>query len=148
MEKMKHAGNQWKLHQYNQFCELISKIILVHCKAPSFYSTKLGQVSFHIENKDRFCYKSANPWRIILTSELDRDIHETNLCAKFQLNLISFFKSYRVNGWTDILTDFRVYSIFEYTKRKLSKVVMVETDSVSLSISSVFEKKSGNEMKS
>ena len=70
------------------------------------------------------------------------------LCAKFQLNLISFFKSYRVNGWTDILTDFRVYSIFEYIKRKLSKVVMVETDSVSLSISSVFEKKSGNEMKS
>jgi hypothetical protein len=54
-----------------------------------------------IENNVIFCYNSANPWRIILILELDRDIHETNLCAKLQLNLISFFKSYRVNKRTD-----------------------------------------------
>ncbi len=28
------------------------------------------------------------------------------------------FVSYRVNGRTDTLTDFRVYSLFEYTKKE------------------------------
>ena len=37
-------------------------------------------------NNDNFFNNSAISWRIILIFELDRDIDETILCTKFQLN--------------------------------------------------------------
>jgi hypothetical protein len=42
---------------------------------------KDGRVSI-----DNFFNKSAISWRIILIFELDRDINETILCTKFQVN--------------------------------------------------------------
>jgi hypothetical protein len=43
--------------------------------------------------------RNLHPWRIILIFELDRDIHETILCAKFQLNRISFSRVIVVTAW-------------------------------------------------
>ena len=37
-------------------------------------------------NNDNFFDNSAISWRILLIFELDRDIDETILCTKFQLN--------------------------------------------------------------
>ena len=37
-------------------------------------------------NNDNFFNNSAISWRILLIFELDRDIDETILCTKFQLN--------------------------------------------------------------
>ncbi len=51
--------------------------------------------------------------------ELDRDMYETVLCTKFHHNRISLSSVIVLTaGRTDILTDSRVYSLFEYTKKK------------------------------
>ncbi len=36
------------------------------------------------------------------------------------------FRDYRVNGWTDILTDSRVYSLFEYTKKRFYSMSVLQ----------------------
>ena len=53
-----------------------------------------------VVKKENFFDNSAISWRILLIFELDRDIDETILCTKFQLNRNVILKSYRVNGRT------------------------------------------------
>ena len=48
-------------------------------------------------NNDTFCYNSANPSRIILIFELDRDIGETMLWTKTLSQSDDPLKSYRVH---------------------------------------------------
>ena len=52
----------------------------------------------------------------MLLFELDRDLSQIQLWKKDISKSDDFFESYRVNGRTDTLTDFRVYYPFEYTK--------------------------------
>jgi hypothetical protein len=70
-----------------------------------------------IGNNDIFCYNSGRARPIILIFELDRDIGKTILCTKFHQDRSIFSRVIVLTaGRPDILTDSRVYSLFEYTK--------------------------------
>ena len=70
-------------------------------------------------NDDNFFDSSVISWRIILIFELDRDIDEIILCTKFHDNWMSLSKVIvYTDGRPDTQTDSRVYSLFEYTKRR------------------------------
>jgi hypothetical protein len=73
-----------------------------------------------IGNNGSSCWKSVNPWRIMLIFELERDIHGIMLCRKFHDNrTIPSKVIVYTAGRPDILTDSRVYSLFEYTIKKI-----------------------------
>ena len=55
---------------------------------------------------------------MLLIFELDRDLYEIHLRRKFHDNWMSLSKVIVLTaGRPDILTDSRVYSLFEYTKK-------------------------------
>ena len=69
-----------------------------------------------IGNNEYFCNNSGRASPIRLIFELDRDIDETKLCRKFHHDLTLLSKVIVLTaGRPDILTDSRVYSLFEYT---------------------------------
>ena len=81
--------------------------------------TALDAIFFEkIRGTSFFIYrKSENSERIRLIFELDRDIDVTMLCKKFEgCEVIISGVIVLTAGRPDILTDFSVYSLFEYTK--------------------------------
>ena len=87
-----------------------------------------------------FCYNSAISWSIIFIFELDRDIDEIILCAKFHHNRMIFFKDYRVNGWTH-------WPILECTyflstqKSERDWLVILECGCIKITLANLFYKR-------
>ena len=62
---------------------------------------------------------------IMLIFELDRDIVKTELCRKFHRDWTLLSKVIVLTaGRPDILTDSRVYSLFEYTKSDQERLLI------------------------
>ena len=92
-----------------------------------------------IYRKSGYCSLKPSKFWANSAHRARRNIDEIMLCRKFSWRSDEPFGNYRANGRTDILTDSRVYSLFEYTKTRnpLAEFILLH----SFEFGSIYEQK-------